>query len=364
MRDVAAVQGLIDRRGDTDRRIMDPMVRASVLHGLRQQPKRISPIWFYDERGSQLFDRICELPEYYVTRSELAILQGHLDQIATSLGSELCVIEPGSGTSLKTRLLLAALERPAAYVPVDVAHEHLEVAAAALRREHPDLVVHPVCADFTLPFHVPGGEPFRNRMVYFPGSTIGNFAREEAVRLLAHLRRVARGGAMLIGVDLVKDLDLLIPAYDDGCGVTAQFNLNALEHMNRRLGSDFDPAAFRHRAVWNERESRIEMHLVSRRHQRVRIGGETIAFANGESLVSEYSHKYTPESFANLAASAGWRVEQVWTDARRWFSVQKLVPSYTRLRDEHDREEEIADGPLPAQAAAEERVALLGPRVV
>ena len=360
---MAAVEGLIARRGAADRRITDQMVRAAVLQGLWQHPKRISPIWFYDERGSQLFDRICELPEYYLTRAELAIMQGHIDDIAASLGTNLCVIEPGSGTSLKTRLLLSALDRPAAYVPVDVAREHLEAAAAALRREHPGLLVHPVCADFTLPFNVPSGEPFRDRLVYFPGSTIGNFQQDEAVRLLAHLRRVARGGALLIGVDLVKDPQVLVPAYDDAAGVTAQFNRNALEHMNHRLDSNFDIDNFEHRAVWNELESRIEMHLVSLRRQSVRIAGETITFADGEPLVSEYSHKYTFESFARLAAAAGWRVEQIWTDARRWFSVQKLVPRYASLRDDHADEIEIEALPLPARAAAAEPAVLLRPRL-
>jgi dimethylhistidine N-methyltransferase len=309
------------RRPREDRALLD-----AVLQGLRRRPKRISPVWFYDERGSCLFDAICELPEYYLTRVELSIMRTRLPEIAASAGPGLCVIEPGSGTSTKTRLLLDALEHPAAYVPVDVACEHLEVAAARLRRERRGTTVHPICADFTGPFSVPDGPPFVNRLVYFPGSTIGNFEPHEAVRLLSHLRGIARGGTMLIGFDMVKDPRVLIAAYDDAAGVTAAFNLNALEHLNNRLGTDFDPAGFHHRAVWNEVGSRIEMHLVSRHRQLVRIGDDFVSFAAGEALVSEYSHKYTAESFANQARAAGWQVAQTWTDPGRWFSVQRLVP--------------------------------------
>ena len=267
------------------------------------------------------------MPEYYLTRLEVSVLQSRLPEIAASLGPDLCVIEPGSGTSVKTRMLLGSLEHPAAYVPVDVACEHLEAAAGVLRREFDGLEVHPICADFTQPFSVPEGVLFDNRMIYFPGSTIGNFDRHEAIRLLSNLRRIARGGSLLIGVDMAKDPRLLLAAYDDAARVTAAFNLNALEHLNRRLGTDFDPAGFRHRAVWNAAESRIEMHLVSRRRQLVRLGDAFVSFAEGEPLVSEYSHKYTPEMFRVQARAAGWDVAQVWTDPREWFSVQRLVPA-------------------------------------
>ena len=303
---------------------LDESLRAAVLAGLRQRPKRISPVWFYDERGSCLFDEICELPEYYVTRTELAILREHLPEMSTLIGPHACVIEPGSGTSLKTRLLLDALDRPDIYIPVDVAREHLLAAVSQLRTEHPRLLVHPICADFTAPFSVPDtGDS--HRVVYFPGSTIGNFDRREAVGLLARLRHATQNGAMLIGVDLAKDPRVLVPAYDDAAGVTAAFNLNALEHLNREVGTDFDPAGFRHRAVWNCFESRIEMHLVSLRCQQVTLGDEAIEFGEGEALVTEHSHKYTLEHFEGLAHAAGWRVERVWTDPQRWFSIQWLV---------------------------------------
>jgi len=324
---MASVERSIDWFRDAGRpRREDRALLASVLEGLRQHPKRISPVWFYDERGSCLFDEICELPEYYVTRTELAILQRHLPEMAARIRSHACVIEPGSGTGLKTKLLLEALDRPSAYVPVDVAGEHLEAAAARLRSEYPHLCVHPVCADFTMPCDVPDTERFARRAIFFPGSTIGNFDRHEAVRLLARLRHLAPGGGMLIGFDMVKPAGVLVPAYDDAAGVTAAFNLNALEHLNRRLGTDFDPAGFRHRAVWNPIASRIEMHLVSRDRQLVRVGDDFVRFAADEPLVSEYSHKYSLESFALLAGVAGWRAQQTWTDPRGWFSVQWLMP--------------------------------------
>ena len=332
---MAAVERARDWFDDARRRSAgDGALLASVLGGLRQRPKRISPVWFYDERGSCLFDEICELPEYYVTRVEMSILQSRLPEIAASLGTDLCVIEPGSGTSAKTRMLLESLEEPAAYVPVDVACEHLEAAAARLRRSYCGLRVHPICADFTEPFTVPEGPPFDHRLIYFPGSTIGNFDTHEAVRLLSHLRRIARGGSLLIGIDMAKDPDVLQAAYDDSAGVTAAFNLNALEHLNRRLATDFDPACFCHRAVWNAAESRIEMHLVSLRRQLVRVGDDFVQFGTDEALISEYSHKYTPERFAALANAAGWSVAQAWTDPRRWFSVQRLVPALATTSDE------------------------------
>ena len=322
---MASVERSIDWFRDAGRPHRDDRaLLASVLEGLRQHPKRISPVWFYDERGSCLFDEICELPEYYVTRTELAILREHLPEMSALIGPHACVIEPGSGTSLKTRLLLDALDRPDCYIPVDVAREHLIAAVSQLRTEHPRLLVHPICADFTDAFSVPDTGDSR-RVVYFPGSTIGNFDRREAVQLLARLRGVTQNGAMLIGVDLAKDPRVLVPAYDDAAGVTAAFNLNALEHLNREVGTDFDLEAFQHRAVWNPVESRIEMHLVSERPQCVTLGDEVIEFDEGEALVTEHSHKYTLEHFARLARAAGWRVEHVWMDPQRSFSIQWLV---------------------------------------
>jgi dimethylhistidine N-methyltransferase len=331
---VAAVERALELRRQDAGPLGDRPLRAAVLAGLRQRPKRISPVWFYDERGSCLFDEICELPEYYLTRVELAILHRWLPEMAARLEPELCVIEPGSGSGTKTHMLLEALPRPAAYVPVDIACEHLEAAAARLRLAHPRLRVHPICADFTAPFAIPEDPAFDRRLIYFPGSTIGNFDRYEAVALLANLRATARGGSMLIGVDLVKDPAVLLSAYDDAAGVTAAFNRNALVHLNRRLGTDFDPAAFAHRAVWNAAESRIEMHLVSRRRQLVRVGDEFVSLGQDEAIVSEYSHKYTLAAFAAQARAAGWSVWQIWTDPGNWFSVQQLLPHRHITSDE------------------------------
>ena len=299
----------------------DPALVA-VLEGLRRTPKHLSPVWFYDERGSRLFDRICELPEYYLTRTETAILRDHVAEMAEAIGSRACVIEPGSGSSLKTRLLLEALDQPAAYVPVDLARQHLVDAAARLRRDHPGLPIYPVCADFTAPFWVPRLAGVTRRVVFFPGSTIGNFAAAESLQLLARLCELAgQEGALLIGVDLRKDPRRLVAAYDDPAGVTAAFNLNALAHLNRVLRTNFDLEAFRHRAIWNEADSRIEMHLVSLRAQEVDVDGALVHFAAGEALVSEYSHKYTLPGFAALAARGGWTLRRVWTDDQCDFGV-------------------------------------------
>lgn len=297
-----------------------------VIAGLRKSPKELSPVWFYDEFGSCLFDSICELPEYYVTRTELGIMQTCASEIAQHIGPHAAVIEFGSGTSLKTRLLLDALDHPETYVPVDIARDHLLDAASGLAREYPSLHVLPVCADFTQPFDLPRqAAAAKRRVVYFPGSTLGNFARDSAGALLAGMRKMmGRHGALLIGIDLRKDPEVLERAYNDAGGVTAEFNLNALRHMNRELGANFDLNAFEHSAVWVEDESRIEMRLVSKRDQVVSLDGERIAIKRGEHMRTEYCHKYTLESFADLAAHADLAVSRVWMDAEKKFSVQLL----------------------------------------
>lgn len=301
---------------------------SDVLEGLRRSPKELSPVWFYDDLGSFLFDSICELPEYYVTRTELRIMQMHAAEMAQHLGPRAALIEFGSGTSAKTRLLLDVLDRPAAYVPVDIAREHLLDAAGDLARDYPALQVHPVCADFTQPFDLPrSAVNAQRRVVYFPGSTLGNFTRDRAQELLARIREtMGRDGALLIGIDLRKDPHVLRRAYDDSAGVTAEFNLNALRHLNRELGANFDLNAFEHCAVWVEAESRIEMHLVSKRHQVVNVAGERIHIERGEHLRTEYCHKYTLEGFADLAAAADLAVTRVWMDPDQQFSVQLLEP--------------------------------------
>ena len=304
-------------------------ILADVLAGLRAPQKWIAPMYFYDERGSALFDRICELPEYYPTRTELAILDSHAVEIAAALGPRIALIEPGSGSGDKARRLLRALEAPAAFIPVEISREHLLDAAHALDEEFPSLEVLPVCADFSRPFElpVPREAPSR-RVVFFPGSTIGNFAPRRAERLLANFRDIAGAdGRVLIGVDLRKDTAVLERAYNDAEGVTAEFNLNVLRRLNEELGADFDLEAFRHRAVWNDAASRIEMHLVSVRPQIVIIGGERFTFDTGEYIHTESSYKYTLDGFASLAAGAGLSVERVWCDERRWFSLQLLQAS-------------------------------------
>jgi dimethylhistidine N-methyltransferase len=299
-----------------------------VLEGMRKHPRQLSPVWFYDELGSFLFDSICELPEYYLTRTEAEIMRTHAADMAHHIGPDAAIIEFGSGTSTKTRLLLNHLEKAAAYVPVDIARDHLLTAASAIARDYSNLRVIPLCADFTQPFDLPGSVyAAHRRVVYFPGSTLGNFDPEHAHGLLQRMRQIiGANGAVLIGIDLKKDPRILERAYNDRAGVTAEFNVNALRHLNRELGTDFDLDAFEHSAVWVEDQSRIEMHLVSKREQDVRVGDETVHIDKGEHLTTEFCHKYTLETFANLAATAGLSVTRVWMDPAKLFSVQLLEP--------------------------------------
>lgn len=301
---------------------------SGVLDGLRKSPKELSPVWFYDELGSFLFDSICDLPEYYLTRTEQGIMQMHAAEMAQHIGPDVALIEFGSGTSVKTRLLLDQLDRPAAYVAVDISREQLLDAAGLLASDYPAMRVIPVCADFTQPIELPKQiATARRRVVYFPGSTLGNFMPEQARRLLASMRNIiGRDGAVLIGIDLKKDPQALQRAYDDPAGVTAEFNLNALRHINRELGANFDLDAFEHQAIWLEDKGRIEMHLVSTRDQVVDLAGEHVAIQRGEHLRTECCHKYTLDGFAELAASADLAVTRVWMDAEKQFSVQLLEP--------------------------------------
>jgi dimethylhistidine N-methyltransferase len=299
---------------------------ADALHGLRQPSKSLPCKYFYDAEGSKLFDQICALPEYYPTRTELGILRAHAGDMAARLGPETLLIEYGSGSSVKTRLLLDRLARPSAYVPVDISREHLFETALTLRLDYPGLAVLPLCADFGASFALPRPpRPAARRAVYFPGSTIGNFSEAGAVALMHGVTRlVGSGGAFLVGVDLKKDPRVLERAYDDDAGVTAAFNLNLLARINHELDADFDLRRFRHRAVWTPAEGRVEMHLVSEIEQAVRIGAAEIHFARGESICTEHSHKYTLAGFARLARRAGLAVRHVWTDRAQLFSVQYL----------------------------------------
>jgi dimethylhistidine N-methyltransferase len=298
-----------------------------VLRGLSGPRKELPCKYFYDEAGSRLFECICALPEYYPTRCELAILGRHGPEIARLLGPRCALVEYGSGSGLKTRRLLDRLPDAAAYVPVDISREHLLRSAGALARRYPALEVVPVCADFTRPFALPAWRgPAARRVVYFSGSTIGNFGPAEATALLAGIARlVGPGGGLLIGVDLKKDRAILEPAYDDAQGVTAAFNLNLLARINRELGADFALARFRHHARYDEAHGRIEMHLVSLERQRAHVGGRAFLFEAGETICTEHSYKYDREGFTALAAEAGLRVERVWTDDQGLYSVQYLT---------------------------------------
>ena len=302
-------------------------MRLEVMAGLRRTQKTTSPKFLYDQRGSRLFDRICELDEYYPTRTELAIMESHVEDMARLLGPGCLLVEYGSGSSLKTRVLLDHLDDVATYVPVDISRAHLLEATQGISADYPALDVLPVCADFTRPFTLPPCDrPVTRRVVYFPGSTIGNLSPDGAAALLADTAAlVGNDGALLIGVDLKKDPTVLERAYNDAEGVTAAFNMNLLRRLNRELDADFDLDAFRHKAIYNAAQGRIEMHLVSDRHQTVGVDGEEISFAAGETIHTENSHKFTLDGFAALARPAGWTIRRVWTDSDKLFSVQYLT---------------------------------------
>jgi L-histidine Nalpha-methyltransferase len=301
-------------------------LRADVLRGLTSQPKEIPCKYFYDEAGSRLFDRICELPEYYPTRTELAIVRRHGQAMAAALGPNCLLIEYGSGSSIKSRLLLAQLETPAGYVPVDIAAAHLRHAATALGRRFVHIEIMPVCADFTRPLALPvPARPAARSVVYFPGSTIGNLTPDEAVALLKQTARLCGpGGGLLLGADLKKDPAILHAAYNDREGVTAAFNFNLLTRINRELDGDFRLDRFWHHAFYNPHAGRIEMHLVSRADQRVHVGGQSFAIAEGESIRTEYSHKYSRDDLRSLAVAGGFSVRRIWTDDRAYFGVMYL----------------------------------------
>lgn len=299
---------------------------ADVLAGLSQEPKRLPPKYFYDRRGSELFDRICQVDEYYLTRTEAKILREQGSQIARQLGPGCVLFEPGSGSSEKVRLLLEHLDRPAAYVPIEISESHLRRAAARLKRDFPELAVLPVCADFLGSYQLPKlPKPHGRRVVFFPGSTLGNFEPPQAERFLERMAALAGpGGGVLLGLDLVKSPQRLVAAYNDQQGVTAAFNRNLLQRINRELGADFDLDQFAHRAFYNPVRQRIEMHLESLAEQVVTIDEHRIAFEAGESIHTENSYKYSLGSFARLARRAGLSVEHQWTDPQRLFSVQLL----------------------------------------
>ena len=318
---MATLPTLLDCAPDLD------TFRAEVLTGLQSFEKMLPCKYFYDQRGSQLFDLICDLPEYYPTRTEAGIMRDHAEEMAGLFGPDCLLIEYGSGSSTKTRILLDQLPHLAGYVPMDISREHLHQTAAGLAAAYPHLDVLPLCADYTTEFDLPSAHrAVRSRAVYFPGSTIGNFHRDQAETFLRQIGEVCgSGGGLLIGVDLKKPARILEPAYDDAQGVTADFNRNLLRRINAELGADFDLDQFAHRAFYNALASRIEMHLMSLKTQTVHLGGVTIAFEEEETILTECSYKYSLPDFAALSAAAGLAVRKVWTDPEQRFSVQYLT---------------------------------------
>lgn len=296
---------------------------AADLHAaLGRVPKAISPKYFYDETGSKLFEQICELPEYYPTRTELALLQTHAEDMAEQFGPQVQLVEYGAGALLKVRLLLDAMPRDAVqFVPVDISGAHLLAACNGLAGDYPGLAIEPLVADFTRPHALPPCPAGSRRVGFFPGSSIGNFTPAEADAFLRLAAGELQGGGLLIGIDLVKDEGVLHAAYNDAAGVTAAFNLNLLARARQELGAEFPADGFEHLAFWNPAYRRIEMHLRATRVLELRIDGETYAFHEGETLHTEHSHKYTVEGFQTMAARAGFKPGKVWTDANGWFAV-------------------------------------------
>lgn len=295
--------------------------RADVLNGLTTFPKAIPPKYFYDARGSQLFDAICELDEYYLTRAELLILQTYRHEIATAMGKGCLLVEPGSGNSTKVRALLDVL-RPYAYVPLDISREHLITAAHSIAEDYPWLHIRAACTDFTRPLDLPYPPGSAHRVAFFPGSSLGNFEPGDAPEFLANIgRALGPGSGLLIGIDLKKDPALLHAAYNDSRGITAQFNLNLLRRINRDLDGTFVLSNFYHQAFYDSVRGRMEMHLVSRAPQEVRVSGERISFRAGESIHTENSYKYSIAEFQQVVRDAGYAPQRYWIDPRALFSV-------------------------------------------
>src|SRR5262245_30008064 len=306
--------------------IPDTPFAHDVIAGLAARPKALPPKYFYDEAGAKLFEKITELPEYYLTRTELMILREHAADIARLLPERTALVEFGSGSSRKARILIDAAPKIAAYVPVDMSSAMLAQEADDLRRDYPRVAVLPVDADFSTPFTLPPAIDGMRRTGFFPGSTIGNFEPHDGSAFLRHAGRMLGPNALLIiGIDLVKDANVLNAAYEDSQGITAKFNLNLLARINRELGADFNLDAFCHQAFYNTERRRVEMHLASRKRQKARVAGRVIDFRVGETIHTENSYKFTVEAFGALARGSGWTPVASWTDPKGYFSVQALV---------------------------------------
>jgi L-histidine Nalpha-methyltransferase len=303
-----------------------PAWREEVLHGLLTTPKTLPPKLFYDATGAMLFERICTLDEYYLTRSELEILDERSGEVANLVGPHCALVEYGSGAGIKVRNLLAAMTEPSAYVPIDISREQLAAVAGEIAAAFPNVAVRPLCADYTTPLQLPPLPADARRMAFFPGSTIGNFHPAEAAAFLHRIRRtVGPDGALLLGVDRRKKASVLNAAYNDRLGVTAAFNLNLLTRLNREFDADFDLERFQHRAFFNAAASRIEMHLVSAADQVVHVAGARIPFERGETIWTECSYKYSRARLESLVTTAGFRIARLWSDARRRFWVSFLI---------------------------------------
>lgn len=297
-----------------------------VLTGLKQEQKMLPSKFFYDERGSQLFDEITELEEYYPTRTERKILEDNVGEIEEFLGERVLLVEPGSGSSSKTKILLKNMNNICCYIPMDISGDYLYKIADELRGEFPEISIIPLSADYTKPFELPESSPDARKVVFYPGSTIGNFKLEKVEQFLKVIHDIVEeDGAFLIGADLQKDIFVLEDAYNDSKGITADFNKNLLVHLNREIGTQFDTDLFEHRAIWNEEKGRIEMHLFVIKSHSVMVGEEMIEFEKGESIHTENSHKYTLNSFSEMV-SDWFEVKKVWTDEKDYFSLQYLEP--------------------------------------
>ncbi len=295
-----------------------------VLSGLAKSQRQIPPKYFYDQEGSRLFDAICQLPEYYPTCTEIELLEQYGAEMAQYVGKGSVLVEFGSGSSLKIRLLLKALQ-PAAYLPIDISREHLFASASELAADYPRVAVHAICADYTRPLRLPEDFADKPKAGFFPGSSIGNFEPREVHQFLERVAiLLGSGGGLLIGVDLKKDATLLEAAYNDSRGITAAFNLNLLRRINRELEGDFNLAGFEHRALYNGAKGRVEMHLISRKDQVVRVGSQSFKFRTGETIHTENSYKYHIEEFWRLTRAAGFKPQRVWIDQRKLFSVHYL----------------------------------------
>ncbi len=296
---------------------------ADVIAGISSNPRTLPCKYFYDERGTALFQKICELPEYYITRTEIDILDRNRAEIASQIGANTELIGLGTGAGTKTRILIEALKDPAVYIPVDISEKQLRESTALFQKIFPDLEILPVCADYLQPVALPSpNRKAARNVVYFPGSTIGNFEPNDALEFLRRIANIChRDGGLLIGVDLKKDQHVLESAYNDGAGVTAQFNLNLLDRLNRELGADFDLDQWRHRAIYNSSAGRVEMNLISEIDQFVHLDEHKFHFRRGEKIITEYSYKYAPEEFAALADKAGFEFVRMWTDDAHLFGV-------------------------------------------